>query len=158
MKIVKKILVALLFVFVVMQFFGPDRNQGELASIDNFIADTNPPEKVHGILKNTCFDCHSDVTRYPWYSSITPVNYWMAEHVEDGKKHFDVSDWENYSVKKKRHKLEELIEEVKEKKMPLESYTYTHDDAKLTDEEIKAIVEWAEMARFSYVMREEQPQ
>ena len=75
MRIIKKILVALLIVFIIMQFFGPDKNEGDMASIDAFIADTNPPDDVHNILKNTCFDCHSDVTRYPWYNKITPVNY-----------------------------------------------------------------------------------
>ncbi|WP_204345967.1 heme-binding domain-containing protein [Psychroserpens algicola] len=151
MKIIKKILVALLVVFIIMQFFGPDKNEGELASIDAFIADTQPPGDVHDILKNTCFDCHSDVTRYPWYNNITPVNYWMAEHVEDGKKHFNVSAWDTYDLKKKKHKMDELVEEVMEKKMPLPSYTYTHGDAKLTEAQILAIKDWADRVRFRYM-------
>ncbi|MCK8479423.1 heme-binding domain-containing protein [Psychroserpens algicola] len=151
MKIIKKILVALLVVFIIMQFFGPDKNEGELASIDAFIADTQPPADVHDILKNTCFDCHSDVTRYPWYNNITPVNYWMAEHVEDGKKHFNVSAWDTYDLKKKKHKMDELVEEVMEKKMPLPSYTYTHGDAKLTEAQILAIKDWADRVRFRYM-------
>ena len=150
MKLIKKILVALLVVFIIMQFFGPEKNQGDMASIDAFIADTNPPSEVHELLKNTCFDCHSDVTRYPWYNNITPVNYWMAEHIEHGKEHFDVSSWESYDLKKKDHKMDELIEEVQEKKMPLPSYTYTHGDANLTDEQIKAIVDWGKAVRSKY--------
>lgn len=150
MKIIKKILTALLIVFIIMQFFGPDKNQGEMTSINAFIAETNPPEDVMGILKNACFDCHSDVTRYPWYSSITPVNYWMADHVEHGKKHFDVSQWSGYTVKKKDHKLDELIEMVEEKEMPLPSYTWTHGDAKLSDEQINAVISWAKGVRSKY--------
>lgn len=157
MRIIKKILVALLIVFIIMQFFGPDKNEGDMASIDAFIADTNPPDDVHDILKNTCYDCHSDVTRYPWYNNITPVNYWLAEHVEDGKKHFDVSAWESYSIKKKDHKLDELIEMVEEKEMPLASYTWTHTEAKLSDAEIKAVVEWAKNVRLKYSL-EPKPQ
>ncbi|MEH6535668.1 MAG: heme-binding domain-containing protein [Psychroserpens sp.] len=153
MKIIKKILVFLLVVFVVMQFFGPDKNEGNMAAIDAFIADTNPPSDVHDIFKNTCFDCHSDVTRYPWYNKITPVNYWMADHVKDGKKHFNVSAWESYSVKKKDHKLDELIEMVEAKEMPLPSYTWTHGDAKLSDDQIKAIVDWAKNVRSSYSLK-----
>jgi hypothetical protein len=157
MRIIKKILVALLIVFIIMQFFGPDKNEGDMASIDAFIADTNPPDDVHGILKNTCFDCHSDVTRYPWYNNITPVNYWLAEHVKDGKKHFDVSAWDSYSSKKKDHKLDELIEMVEEKEMPLASYTWTHNEANLSDAEIKAIVDWAKNVRLKYSL-EPKPQ
>jgi len=150
MKIVKKILVVLLIVFIVMQFFGPDKNQGDLKSLDSFIAETQMPNEVQTIFENTCYDCHSDFTRYPWYDKITPVNYWLADHVEDGKKHFNVSQWDAYSLKKKDHKLDELIEEVEERKMPLESYTYLHADANLTEAQIKAVVDWAKGVRAGY--------
>jgi hypothetical protein len=150
MKIVKNILWLLLVVFIVAQFFGPEKNQGDLASIDAFLKETNPPENVKVILKETCYDCHSDVTRYPWYNNITPVNYWLAEHVNDGKKHFNVSNWVGNSVKRKDHKMEELIEMVEAKEMPLKSYTITHTEANLSDDQIKALVSWAEQVRLNY--------
>lgn len=152
MKIVKNILWLLLVVLIVAQFFGPEKNQGDLASIDAFLKETNPPENVKAILEETCYDCHSDVTRYPWYNNITPVNYWLAEHVNDGKKHFNVSNWVGNSVKRKDHKMEELIEMVEEKEMPLKSYTITHSEAKLSDEQIKAVVTWAEQVRLNYAL------
>ncbi len=155
MKIIKKIVLALLVLFVVAQFFGPDKNQGDLSSIAPFLAETTPPEEVKLILKETCYDCHSDYTRYPWYNNITPVNYWLNQHVEDGKKHFNVSNWEGNSVKRKDHKFEELIEMVEAKEMPLKSYTWTHSEANLTDAQIQAVVNWAKMVRFKYSMVEE---
>ncbi|WP_274474484.1 heme-binding domain-containing protein [Mangrovimonas aestuarii] len=154
MKLVKKILLALLVIFVIAQFFGPEKNEGDLASVDTFIADTTPPESVQVILKETCYDCHSSFTRYPWYNNITPVNYWMDEHIEHGRKHLDFSSWEGYSVKKKDHKMEELIEMVEEKEMPLPSYTWTHGDANLTDEQISEVIKWAEQVRFKYSLVE----
>lgn len=150
MKILKKIGLLLLIAFVIAQFFSPDRNEGDLASIEAFITETNPPENVKIILKETCFDCHSDVTRYPWYSNITPVNYWMEDHVRHGKGHFNVSKWEGNSIKRKDHKFEELIEMVEAKEMPLNSYTWMHSDAKLSDDEIKAVVDWAKLVRLKY--------
>jgi hypothetical protein len=150
MKILKRIALLLLVVFIIAQFFGPEKNDGDLATVEAFIADTNPPEDVQLILKNACFDCHSDHTRYPWYSNITPVNYWMADHVRHGKGDFNVSKWNDYSDKKKDHKLEELAEEVGEGHMPLPSYTWTHSDAKLSKEQIEAIEEWVKMARIKY--------
>ncbi|MCG8524267.1 MAG: heme-binding domain-containing protein, partial [Pseudomonadales bacterium] len=102
------------------------------------------------ILKTACYDCHSANTEYPWYNTIAPVSYWLADHIEDGKKHLDFSDWQNYDEKKKDHKLEELIEEVKGGSMPLNEYTWTHADAKLSEEQISALVSWAEKTRATY--------
>jgi len=153
MRILKKILLLLLVAFIIAQFFGPEKNEGDIASIETFLNETNPPEDVKLILKESCFDCHSDVTRYPWYNGITPVNYWMADHVKHGKRDFNVSDWANASLKKKDHKFEELIEEVKAKEMPLPSYTWTHSEAKLTDEQIHAVVSWAKEVRDMYAQQ-----
>ena len=106
MKLLKKILLVLLILLGIAQIFGPEKNEGQLESINNFLMDTNPPEDVKLILKETCYYCHSDVTRYPWYNNVTPVNYWLASHVKDGKKHFNISNWEGNSVKRKDHKFE----------------------------------------------------
>lgn len=150
MKIIKKLLLILLGAFIIAQFFEPDKNEGDMASIEAFLTDTNPPEDVKAILKESCYDCHSDVTRYPWYNNITPVNYWLADHVRHGKGHFNVSIWNDYSTKKKDHKLDELVEMVEKKEMPLNSYTWTHSEANLSDSQIQSIVNWAQAVRIKY--------
>ena len=150
MKIFKKILWGLLILVVLAQFFGPEKNEGDLASLEPFLTETNPPEDVKLILKESCYDCHSNVTEYPWYHNITPVNYWMADHVKHGKGHLNFSVWNEYSVKKKEHKLEELIEEVEEGKMPLPSYTWTHDEANLSETQIETLNSWAKQLRVQY--------
>ena len=150
MKIVKKIGWILLLILIVAQFFGPDKNEGDITAVNTFIAETNPPAAVKKILETTCYDCHSNVTKYPWYNTITPVNYWLADHVIDGKKHLNFSEWSAYSLKKKEHKMDELHEEVEKKKMPLESYTYTHSDANLTQDQINEIVTWGKKVQADY--------
>ena len=155
MKIFKKLGLFLLVVFVIAQFFGPEKNEGDITSVDAFFADTNPPEDVKLILNGACVDCHSSHTRYPWYNNITPVNYWLDEHVNDGKKHFNISKWNDYPDKKKDHKLEELAEEVEEKEMPLPSYTWTHGDADLSQDQIDAIVSWVKTERIKYAFLKE---
>ncbi len=150
MKILKKILLFLLAAFVIAQFFGPEKNVGSLESITAFTSDAHPSDAVMTTLKTACFDCHSNNSRYPWYNSITPVNYWMADHVKHGKGHLNFSDWENYSIKKKDHKLDEVIEMVEKKEMPLPSYTWTHGDAKLTDKQIEDLISWAKLTRIGY--------
>ena len=150
MKVLKKIGVVLLIALVVAQFFGPEKNDGNLDTVNAFIAETNPPAEVTQILKTTCFDCHSAKTNYPWYNNITPVNYWLDEHVRDGKKHLDFSKWSEYSLKRKEHKMDELYEEVEKKEMPLNSYTWTHADANLTEAQIDAVLDWAKKVQADY--------
>ena len=152
MKIIKKILFLLLIVLVIAQFFGPEKNQGEIASLDSFMLESHASDEVKMILKESCFDCHSDVTRYPWYNNVTPVNFWLAHHVDEGKEELNFSKWSSYSLKRKDHKLEEVIEMVEEKEMPLPSYTWTHKEAKLTDAQITVVKEWAEKMRLGYYL------
>ncbi|MDG1040473.1 MAG: heme-binding domain-containing protein [Polaribacter sp.] len=150
MKILKKIGWVVLLAFVVAQFFGPEKNEGDLTSLTAFIEETNPPSEVRKILKTSCFDCHSDTTNYPWYNSITPVNYWLADHIKEGSKHLNFSKWSTYSTKRKEHKMDELHEEVGERKMPLDSYTWTHAEANLTASQIKQVVDWAKGVQANY--------
>ena len=150
MTLKKKILVALILLFIIAQFFSPKKNQSGLYAINKFLVETKAPMEVQKILTQACFDCHSDQTIYPWYNSITPVNYWLNSHVNGGKSHLDVSKWSTYSVKRKAHKLEELIEEVGEGEMPLASYKWTHASADLTNDQIEALIHWAQREIFNY--------
>jgi hypothetical protein len=150
MKILKKIVWVLVIAFVIAQFFGPEKNEGELTSLSTFINETKPSDEVHMLLKETCFDCHSDKTRYPWYSNITPINYWMADHVRVGKSELNFSKWGEYSLRRKAHKMKEIHEEVEKKNMPLDSYTWTHRDANLSEAQIKLIADWAKRIEADY--------
>lgn len=138
-----------LIALVVIQFIRPEKNDSGYESIINFENDTSPSVEVAAILKNNCYDCHSNQTQYPWYAEIAPFSFWLADHVDHGKGHFNVSEWESYSDKKKDHKLEELIEEVEEGEMPLDSYTWMHGD--LSEDDTKLLLQWASLARLKYL-------
>lgn len=153
MKTKKKLGCFLVFALIVAQFFGPEKNEGDLASVASFIAETNPPENVKKILETTCYDCHSSKTAYPWYHNITPINFWLASHVKDGKKHLNFSKWNDYSLKKKAHKMDELYEEVEEGEMPLASYTWTHSEANLTQEQVDVVVAWGKKVQADYKLQ-----
>jgi hypothetical protein len=147
-KLIRIVAILALIALVIMQFIRPDKNNGGYESVMAFEKETKPSIQVASILKETCYDCHSDQTKYPWYAEIAPVSFWLDEHIENGKKHFNVSAWESYSVKKKDHKLEELIEMIEEKEMPLDSYTWLHDD--LTEEERTLLIQWTTLTRLQY--------
>lgn len=150
MKLAKNLLFAALIVFVLMQFYRPPLNESGPEAYAVFEEETQPNQEIRTLLESACYDCHSDHTRYPWYNQIAPVSYWLAQHVDEGKEHLNFSDWESYSPKKKDHKLEEIAEEVKGSEMPLREYTWTHEQARLTPEQRKLLVEWAEELRTRY--------
>lgn len=147
-KILKYFLLLALVALVVIQFIRPEKNNSGYESVVAFEAETNPSQEVREILKTNCYDCHSGQTQYPWYAEIAPVSYWLADHIKDGQGHFNASKWESYSVKKKDHKLEELIEMVEKGEMPLDSYTWLHGD--LSEENAKTLLQWATLARLKY--------
>lgn len=150
MKILKKTALLLLIVFVGMQFYRPDKNQSPGDHTSLFITETNPPVEVKMILTQTCYDCHSNNTVYPWYDNIAPISYWLAEHVKDGKEHLNFSNWNTYELAKKDHKFEELIKLIQVGEMPLKEYTWTHDSARLTEMQRTAIINWAKQTRALY--------
>lgn len=147
-KIVKIILVILLIALIILQFFRPEKNSGGYESVAAFESETKPSTQVKAILKESCYDCHSNQTQYPWYSEIAPISLWLEDHIEHGKGHFNVADWESYSVKKKDHKLEELFEMVEAGEMPLPSYTWVHGN--ILEDERKLLLQWVGLARLQF--------
>ncbi len=147
---IKRFLKLALLVLIVIQFFPVEKNEGGYESLEPFIAETRPSQQVAGILKTSCYDCHSNQTQYPWYANLAPVSFFLADHVEEGKEHLNFADWGNYTAKRKDHKLEEVLEEIEKNEMPLDSYTLIHQDAKLSAAQAEAIINWVKAARLSY--------
>jgi hypothetical protein len=150
MKILKKIALALLVVLIGMQFYRPEKNMDSSNHLQVFLTETNPPEEVQIVLKQACYDCHTNNTVYPWYNNIAPVSYWLTDHIDHGKGEMNLSDWANYSIEKKAHKLEEVAEVLEENEMPLKEYTWTHEEARLTDAQREAVIEWAKRTKLLY--------
>src|ERR1041385_5054877 len=145
MTLTRKILVALLAVFVIIQFIRPSKNDG-VADGENAISKKYQiPENVQSILKQSCYDCHSNSTTYPWYANIQPVGWWIQySHINDGKRHLNFSEFASYPEKRAKKKIEEIADEIREGGMPLGTYTFLHHDAMLSPEQAKALVDWAE--------------
>ncbi|MEQ1676704.1 MAG: heme-binding domain-containing protein [Chitinophagaceae bacterium] len=140
----RKVMLVLLAALVVIQFFRPKKNKSD-GPQPNYIGNAFAvPADVKSILAKACNDCHSNNTRYPWYSNFQPVLWWLNNHIQDGKKEINFDEYSNRSLRYQYHKMEETIEMVKEGKMPINSYTWTHKDAKLTTEEKTKITGWAQ--------------
>jgi len=138
----RNILIGLLIVLVVIQFIRPEKNQSGDTSKD-ITTVYNVPANVQTILKEACYDCHSNYTIYPWYSQIQPIAWWMEDHVNDGKKHLNFSEFAAYTPKRQAHKMEETWEMIEKGEMPLNSYTWMHSGARLSKEQSTLLIEWA---------------
>ncbi|GEJ44017.1 MULTISPECIES: heme-binding domain-containing protein [Chryseobacterium] len=127
---------------IVIQFFDTDKNIAVVPSENAIEKHYRVPDHVQGILKTSCYDCHSNTTAYPWYNNIQPVKWWLADHVNSGKRHFNFDEFYSYSKEKKLKKLDEVAETVREGEMPLTSYTVVHQNAKLNDTQKSEIEQW----------------
>ena len=140
---IKKILIAFAVILLVIQFIRPEKNIAAAPSKDNIATHYATPDNVKNILERACNDCHSNTTKYPWYASIQPVGWWLADHVNEGKSELNFDAFMSYKPKKARHKMEEVNEMVKEGEMPLSSYSLVHRDAKLSLEDKLVLADWA---------------
>ena len=142
MKLFKKILFALLILFIAIQFFRPARNLNAAVLPVDITQTVHVPDSVMTILKNSCYDCHSNNTRYPWYANVQPVAWWLNSHVKDGKHELNFSEFGNYTLRRQQNKFKGINNEVKSGDMPLSSYTLIHTTAKLNAAEKKMIADW----------------
>lgn len=140
----KKIFLTLLVIIIIIQFIRPAKNKSSVIAASDISRHYSVSANVEGILKRSCNDCHSNNTTYPWYTNIQPVGWWMQDHVDEGKGHLNFSEFTTYPPKRQHHKLEEVIEMVKEGEMPLNSYLWIHGNARLTDKDQSALINWAD--------------
>ena len=139
----KKIVLVLIVLLVVIQFIRPGRNGSVTASTNEISGYYSVPDTVAGILKRSCYNCHSNNTSYPWYTNIQPVGWWMQHHVNEGKDELNFSEFGGYTAKRQHHKMEEIAEQVKKGEMPLNSYLWVHTDARLSESEKEILIAWA---------------
>ena len=103
-----------------------------------------PPE-VKSILRRACYDCHSNETRWPWYSHVAPASWLIRDHVLEGRRRLNFSVWGDYAYDPgtEAQKLSEIAKLVTNAKMPPWYYTMTHPGAQLTRIEREAVARWA---------------
>lgn len=149
-KFLKRFLLVVLVLFVLVQFVPhPKKNNSNSMSVTDIHQKYTVPSVVEDVLKTSCYDCHSNDTRYPWYFNIQPVAWWLGEHIADGKKHLNFSTFLSYPLRKQYKKLEEIAEQVEEDEMPLTSYTLIHRDAVLDGAQKNLVINWAKDVRNS---------
>ena len=136
MKIVKIGVWIILLGIIGIQFVPVNRTNSEV------ISDFDGPDEVKAIFQRACYDCHSEETKWPWYSYVAPISWRVAHDVEEGREHLNFSDWAGSGNLK--YMAEEIYEEMEDGEMPLKQYLWTHPEAKISGEELALIKQWVE--------------
>jgi hypothetical protein len=144
-KFTRKIILIFAGILIVLQVVKSEKSYEEVNPQTDFLSVLKAPKEVARIVKVNCYDCHSRQVKYPWYASVAPISFVIEHHVEEGIEHLDFSDWTKYGPKKAAHKLEEIVEEVEEGKMPLKSYALLHGE--LSEEDEKVFLNWVQTLR-----------
>jgi hypothetical protein len=127
---------------IIIQFFRIDETNPQSDATQDIFAILEADDALVMKIREACYDCHSNNTKYPWYAKIQPVGWWLQGHVNGGRKHLNFSEFGSYTDEKAKHKLEEAIEYTEEGWMPIASFKLTHPEARLTDLERATMVTW----------------
>lgn len=142
MSAMKKILIVLLVAFVIIQFFPIDKTNPPVTKGMDFLISKQTPEPIAQKIRNSCYDCHSNESRYPWYAYVQPTAWLLKKHIEDARTKLNFSTFATYEPKRQAHKLEESAEEIENGNMPMESYLLGHPEAKFSPEDMKMVVDY----------------
>lgn len=141
----KKIIwIVILSVIIIIQVIPSGRPEVIVDNPDDIILNNQLPDSVISVLKNACYDCHSNETKYPWYAYVAPVSWLVSRDTWMGREHLNFSEWESYSKMDKAKQLADIIEYVENGTMPMSIYILMHPEAKLTMRQRELIGDWSD--------------
>lgn len=147
LKILRWVAIATVCCFVVIQFFGPAKTNPASDASQSIETRLQVSPPVAAILNRSCNDCHSNKTRWPWYSNVAPVSWFVIDHVNEGRENMNFSEWGRYTQSDVASHLRQICREVRSGVMPLSSYTPMHPGSKLSTEDVKTLCDWTDAER-----------
>jgi hypothetical protein len=143
-RFAKKILLISGILFITLQFIRPVHNKSWQVLTTDISNVATIPDTVLTMLKNACYDCHSNNTDYPWYSNIQPMGWLMAYHIKEAKNQLNLSEFGSYSQRRQLSKLDGIANSIKDNIMPLKSYKLMHKSAQLSTDERSLLINWTQ--------------
>jgi hypothetical protein len=131
---------------LILQWTNPAHSNPPVQPGCDLLASNAPPVEVAALLKNACYNCHSDETVWPWYSFIAPVSWGVVGHVNDARQAMNFSHWPHDDPARARKRWRRIGEAVESEEMPLRSYTWIHPEARLTPAQRQQLAQWAKDA------------
>ena len=144
MKTFEKIIYWFLIIVAVIQFIPVNRTNEPVDKKQNFVDLYQTPRNIRQLLKNACYDCHSNETVYPDYAYVAPISWSINEHVKEGREHLNFSKWGGFNKELKKSMLENTIADLQQKRMPIAGYKVYHPKSKLTDSESELLIKYFE--------------
>ena len=139
-RIIKWGIVAVIAIFAALQLVQPSRTNPPVKT--DFLKATAAPPDVAAMFRAACYDCHSDETRWPWYSYVAPMSWQIADDVNSGRRHVNLSEWPEDKPDAARKKIEDMSDEIDDGDMPMKKYTLIHKDARLTQQQRDTLTQW----------------
>jgi hypothetical protein len=135
--------IVLIVVLAAGQAVRPDRTNPPSEPSVSFRADTAISAEIRDAIGRACYDCHSNETRWPWYSAVTPVNFFLADDVQKGRKHVNFSEWGTMKPLKRQRILGDIVDQLSHGDMPPRPYRLMHPSDMLSESETRLVLEWA---------------
>jgi hypothetical protein len=146
-KVLKWVVIAVALVFVGAQFVPTGMSNPPFDQSRTLEAHLHVTPEVETILARSCNDCHTQQTRYPWYSRVAPFSWLLANHIREGRDHLNFSNWAGYDAEEQDLNLQNICRLTKRGAMPVNSYLYIHRDAKLSDADVQTLCNWTNAER-----------
>ena len=135
----KRIIRVLVVLFLLSQFIQPDRTAPAADPANDMLSALNAPADIQQLVIGACYDCHSYKTGYPWYGYITPMNFIVQDHIDEGREHLNFSLWNKYAGSEEAG---EAGEELQEGEMPPGYYRLMHAHGRLSDADKQKLAAW----------------
>ena len=133
----KRALLIFLIIFILMQFIRVDQTN---VAVEKDL-EIKAPIEIMTIFKQSCYDCHSNEVKWPWYSEIAPFSWTITNHVDNGRDWLNFSIWETYTDEEKEKRLKGIYRTAYAI-MPLPTYIWLHKEADLSRKQRNLIRDW----------------
>jgi hypothetical protein len=138
----RNLCIAFLVVFALIQFVVIDKSPIEINPEADFLMIEQAPKEVAELMQASCYDCHSNLTTYPWYSNIAPVSWWLKGHIDNGRGKLNFSEWDNYTREQGDTLKVKSADMIEKKWMPILTYKIIHKESRLSDEQRALLIDW----------------
>jgi len=138
----RNLLIAFLTVFALIQFKVIDKSPIVINPESDFLIIEQAPKEVVELIQTSCYDCHSNLTTYPWYSNIAPVSWWLKGHIDNGRGKLNFSEWDSYSIEESDTLKVKSADMIEKKWMPILTYKIIHKESRLSDEQRALLIGW----------------
>lgn len=138
MKIAAKIAVGAVILLAAIQLVTCQRTNPPITG------EIDAPANVKQALRRSCYDCHSNETRWPWYAHVAPMSWLLHRDVSEGRRHLNFSEWKALPAERRARRQKGIGKEIASGDMPLWFYLPLHHDARLSAADSGMLRAWAD--------------